>query len=354
MRITEHKLEMRRPDNWHNHFRQKGDPRFGPTVRYIASQFARSNAMGNLSPDPVLTAEQMVSYEADIREVAEENGYRDFQPLMVVMLSHQTTPAMLEAAFDAGAYGVKDMPANGTTNSAHGIFDRQAPLYRDCLRVTRDRQKAWLVHAEVPMKDGQVVPMALRSKLFLPVFEDILNELPELPTCVEHIDIKELVELVEQGGEGICATVTPHHMEVTANDADYDNHLKCMPYPKELADIEAILQVVMNGHPRFFYGSDNAPHLLPDKLKSPPNSGVFTAPVELGVLADLFERHRSLFRLEAFLSEFGAKWHGYPLNADSITLIREPHLIPEIINLPGGHQIVPYKHGQVVNWQLVS
>ncbi len=353
MQIENGYLTMRQPDNWHNHFRHKGDPRFEPTVRYIASQFARSNAMGNL-PEPILTAEQMVSYEADIREAAAANGFHDFQPLMVVMLSHNTTPAMLEAAFNAGAYGVKDMPANGTTNSAHGIFDRQAPLYRDCLRITRDRQKAWLVHAEVPVKDGQEVPMALRSKLFVPVFEDILNEFPDLKTCVEHIDIKELVELVVKGDEGICATVTPHHMEVTVDDADHDNHLKCMPYPKEPEDIEAILQVVMNGHPRFFYGSDNAPHLLPDKLKSTPNSGVFTAPVELGAIADLFERHHSLPRLEAFMSEFGARWHGYPLNEGAVTLTRQPYQVPEIITLPGGHQIVPYKHGQVINWRLAT
>ncbi len=198
MVIEAHRIRMRQPDNWHNHFRDPGDSRFIPTVRYIASQFGRANAMGNL-PTPILTAQEMVRYGRDIREAAKECGYPHFEPLMVVMLSHSTTPQMLEAAFDAGAYGAKDMPANGTTNSAHGIFDRHAPLYRDCLRVIRERKKAHLIHAELPMMNGQKVPLKLRSKLFIPILQEIRHAFPDLRMCIEHIDIKELVRT---GGKG--------------------------------------------------------------------------------------------------------------------------------------------------------
>lgn len=347
------RITMRWPDNWHNHFREKGDPRFEPTVGYIATQFKRANAMGNF-PKPILTAAQMLRHKADIKEAAEKHGFPDFEPLMVGMLSHETTPQMVEELFNAGAYGMKDMPANGTTNSGHGIFDRKAPLYHDCLKVMAELGMSWLGHCEVPFKDGAAVPMKDRSRLFIPVLDDIRTEFPLLKMCIEHIDIKELVEWVVVMGDEVSATVTPHHMEVTADDADHDNHLKCMPYPKEPEDIAAIVEVVMAGHPRFFYGSDNAPHLLPDKLKATPNSGVFTAPVEIGANADLFEKHHSLPRMEPFMSELGAKWHGYPLNEGTITLVRQPHQVPEIITLPDGNQITPYKHGQVINWQLAA
>ncbi len=348
MQIEGKQMIMRRPDNWHNHFRHKGDPRFKPTVQYIASQFARANAMGNL-PTPITTAGQMVTYKRDIIQAA---GHGRFEPLMVIMMTPHTTPEMVDDAIEAGAYGIKVMPAHGTTNSAHGIEDYTSPLFRDCLKVIRSRSKTLLLHAELPSKDGQTVPMKLRSKLFIPTLQRIRDEFPDLRICVEHIDVKELVDLVVEGGERICATVTPHHMEVTAEDADHDDHYKCMPYPKDPSDREAILQVVMNGHPRFFYGSDNAPHLLPAKQTNPPASGVFTAPVELGATADLFERHKALALYERFMSELGAKWHGFPLNDGTVTLIRDPYDVPEVIQLGQGHQIVPYKHGERLNWRV--
>jgi dihydroorotase len=352
MIVTEDRITMRKPDNWHNHFRHKGDPRFKPTVGYIASQFARANAMGNLTP-PITNAKEMLAYKADITEAAAEYGYTDFEPLMVIMATKETKISTVKEATTAGAYGLKIMPAHGTTNSAHGISDYYTADFLHSLWPLVTANATALFHAEVPVPEGQNIPKSERSRLFVPVLEKIRHYVPELRICVEHIDSKELVDWV-LGDPLACATVTPHHMQVTAEEADHDPHLQCMPYPKTQADIDAILKVVMSGHPRFFYGSDNAPHLLEKKLKDPPDSGVFTAPVELAALADLFEKHKALDRLEAFTSEFGAKWHNYPLNEGTVALLRTPHMVPKVITLPDGNRIVPYKHGEILNWHLTA
>lgn len=345
------KIVMRRPDNWHNHFRQKDDPRFQPTVGYIAKQFARANAMGNTTP-PITTAEQMVAYREDIKVAARAEGFEDFEPLMVIMITPETTPEMVAAAFHAGAYGIKIMPANGTTNSAHGIQDYDAKQFRDCLRVARARRKPALFHAEVPVL---TVSPQDRERLFIPILNDIRRELPNLFICVEHISDAEMVGFVMNAGDYVSATVTPHHMEVMEEDAHHDVHLRCMPYPKKLRDIEAVRYASFS-HPRFFYGSDNAPHLRPTKERTdpPPASGVFTAPVELPVLVDLFERYGLLPKLESFLSERGAHWNRVPLNSGTVTLVREPWVVPDVITLSDGNEIVPYKHGRTLEWRLAD
>ncbi|TAL50237.1 dihydroorotase [Patescibacteria group bacterium] len=331
------RIRLRRPDNWHNHFRQKGDPRFAPTVAYIARQFARANAMGNIDP-PILTATQMIGYWNDIREVAKAAGFLDFKPLMVVMASPNTTPAMLTAAFSAGAYGVKIMPANATTNSAHGIIDYKDPKFLDVLRVTRDQRRTALFHAELPSR-----PRAVRERAFIPILDQIRKKIPDLKICVEHISDAQMVEWVINQGDLVCATVTPHHMSVTSDMADQDPHLQCMPYPKSLQDVFAVRTAAMS-HPRFFYGSDNASHLRPAKERTDasPASGVFTAPTELPVLVELFEAHGHLDQLEEFLCERGAHWHGVPLNQGEIELVRNPWDVPDVIDLCNGHEIVPY------------
>jgi dihydroorotase len=142
-------------------------------------------------------------------------------------------------------------------------------------------------------------------------------------------------------------------MEVTEVEANEDPHLQCMPYPKTDFDVRAVQQAAMT-HPRFFYGSDNAPHLRPAKERQvpPPASGVFTAPVELPAIVEIFQREGQLDKLEAFLSERGARWHGYPFNEGEIQLVRNPWIVPEVIDLGGGHQIIPYKHGQTLPWRL--
>lgn len=345
------RITMRKPDNWHNHFRHPGDPRFDATVAYIARQFARANGMGN-TPEPITTAELLIAYRRAIVESATRAGFPGFEPMLVGMMTPDTTPRVVEDIFDAGAYAMKTMPANGTTGSSHGVFDYRARRYRECMAVVRDRQKASLVHAEVP---DQTVPMAVRERLFIPILDDIRDELPDLKICVEHISDEKMVQYVLDGGEHVSATVTPHHMEVTHQDADDDPHLQCMPYPKGVADCAMVRSGAMF-HPRFFYGSDNAPHLRPTKERTDPKPafGVFTAPVELAAIVEIFERDGQLDKLESFLSERGARWHGIPLNEGMITLVRDPWTVPDVIDLGNGNEIVPYKHGQTLNWKLVE
>ena len=345
------RIRMRKPDNFHNHFRHPGDPRFDATVAYIARQFRRANGMGN-TPVPITTAELMVAYRRAIVESATRAGFPEFEPMLVGMMTPDTTPRMVEDLFDAGAYAMKTMPANGTTNSSHGILDYRARRYRECMAVVRDRKKASLVHAEVP---DQSVPMALRERLFIPILEDIRDEFSDLRICVEHISDLEMVNYVILGGWNISATVTPHHMAVTHHDADDDVHLQCMPYPKTADDADMV-RVAAVSLDRFFYGSDNAPHLRPTKerVEPKPAFGVFTAPVELAAIVEIFDRDDQLEKLEPFLSERGARWHNMPLNEETITLVRDPWVVPNVIDLGDGNEIVPYKHGQTLNWKLVE
>lgn len=345
------RIRMRRPDNWHNHFRQRGDPRFLPTVSYIACQFACANAMGNTTP-PILTATQMVAYHDDILLAAEQVGFPDFEPLMVVMASPDTTPAMLESAFIAGAYGVKIMPAHRTTNSAHGIVDYTNPRFLDCLRAVRDTGHSALFHAEVPVP--RILPIH-REREFIPTLERIRRTIPDLKICVEHISDAAMVRWVMAQGDLVSATVTPHHMAVTSQQADEDPHLQCMPYPKSESDVGVVRLAAML-HPRFFYGSDNAPHLRPAKERkdSPPASGVFTAPVELPAIAQMFEEDGQLDQLEFFLSTRGSSWHRLPLNIGEVELVRKSWTVPGVIDLGDGNEIVPYLHGKTLAWRLAQ
>jgi dihydroorotase len=356
------RIRMRIWDNWHNHFRRRGDQRFNPTVDYLSRFCLRANGMGNHDPDPTLTASEMLREKADVEEVAALLGRPYFRVLPTIMVSPQTTPRMVEEAIDAGAYGIKVMPANATTHSAHGLTDYFAPLFLDCCRVLIERRKTLLLHAELAFWDGAPVPKHLRSKMFLLTVHRLRERLPDLRICIEHIDIREFVQMVIYD-ENMCATVTPHHMDVTAAMADEDVHLQCAPYPKTQEDIDAIQHAVIGlRHPRFFYGSDNAPHLRPTKERTnpPPAFGVFTAPVEPGVMtqmferAEMFERYDCLDALEPFTSEFGARWHGFPLNEGKIELVRNPTRVPMVIDLGGGHEIVPYKHGDRLDWRLVT
>lgn len=345
------RIVLRIFDNWHTHFRKKGDPRFLPTVEYISRFCRRANGMGN-HPVPTMTAAQMLEDKRDVEEAAAALG-RALEMLSVIMIGPDTTPRMVEEAIDAGAYGVKIMPANGTTNSAHGLNDYRARLFRECLAVVRDRRKAALFHAEVP---DLSVPPVHRERLFIPELEDIRMELPDLKICVEHISDAEMVRFVLDADRYVAATVTPHHMEVTEHDADNDVHLQCMPYPKYPNDVEAVRHAVMYARcPRFFYGSDNAPHLrtAKERVSPKPASGVFTAPVEPAALAHLFDRYGCLPALEPFTSEFGAAWHGFALNEGTVTLERRPQDVPEAIDLGDGNEIVPYKHGRRLTYTQV-
>lgn len=352
------RITMRWWDNWHNHFRRKGDPRFNPTIDYISRFCRRANGMGNHSPGPTLAAAQMLEEKADVEAVAALLGRPNFRVLPVIMVSPDTTAHMVEEAIDAGAYGIKVMPANVTTNSSHGLVDYFHPRFLDGLRVLVERRKSLLLHAELSFVKGAEIPLRQRSQAFVPVYARLRDLFPNLRICIEHIDIREFVEIV-YADENACATVTLQHMDVTSAMADADVHLQCMPYPKSPEDVEAVREaVMMRQHPRFFYGSDNAPHLRPTKERTdgkPAASGVFTAPVEPSALIDLFERHGCpLEALEPFTSEFGAEEHDVPFNEGTITLERVPTKVPEVIDLGGGHEIVPYKHGQTLQWRLVE
>lgn len=342
---------MRMPDDWHCHFREPGDPRFAPTVAYIARQFARATAIGNTVP-PILTAKQMIRYRDEIRRAAQAAGFQEFEPMMVLMASPDTMPDMVRDAFLAGAYGVKTMPAHGTTNSAHGIYDYSHPLFIDGLRTVRDHGLAALFHAEVP--DGRI-PLVRREREFIPILDRIRERIPDLKICVEHISDAQMVQWVMDQGDLVAATVTPHHMYVTALQADRDPHLQCMPYPKSVEDVLAVRKAAL-WHPRFFFGSDNAPHLRPTKERTvpPPTFGVFTAPVEVAAVVEMFEEDHELPAVEGFLSERGARWHDLPLNEGEIELVWLPWNVPQVIDLGGGNEIVPYLHGRTLQWQLAK
>ncbi|MGP1253076.1 MAG: dihydroorotase [Kiloniellales bacterium] len=343
---SEATLSLRRPDDWHVHLRDGAMLRMAADM--TARQFARAIVMPNLVP-PVTTVAAAKAYRARILAALPEG--RDFTPLMTAYLTDEIDPDELESGFRAGVFtACKLYPANATTNSAAGVTD-----VRQIWKVLERLQKLGmplLVHGEVVSPDIDIFD---REAAFLDgVLGPVLQDFPELKVVLEHITTEDSVRFVEAAGANLAATITAHHLRIDRNAmfaGGLRPHAYCLPVAKRRHHRQALRKAAVSGSPKFFLGTDSAPHAKQDKESACGCAGIFSAPTALESYAQTFEEEAALERLEGFASEFGPRFYGLPLNEGRVTLRRTPQPVPEVMG-QGDLNVVPFHAGEQLAWRF--
>ena len=347
MLMTQHTLSIRRPDDWHVHLRD-GDM-LNLAADYTARQFARAIIMPNLTP-PITTVAAGAAYRDRIMAALPES--RVFTPLMTAYLTDDIDPDEIERGFKEGVFtACKLYPQNATTNSASGVSD-----VRNITSVLERMEHIGmplLVHGEVVSPDIDIFD---REAVFLEtVLGPVLKSMPGLRVVLEHITTQDSVQFVQAAGDNLGATITAHHLRIDRNDmlvGGIRPHAYCLPVAKRALHKEALRKAAISGDPKFFLGTDTAPHRKQDKESACGCAGIFSAPVAIESYAQTFEEEGALDKLEGFASEFGPKFYGLPLNEDTITLKRQPTPISNLI-VSGDIEIVPFHAGETMNWRMV-
>ena len=346
--MTDHRdtLTLRRPDDWHVHLRD--GPMLALAVGFTARQFARAIIMPNLVP-PVTTVAAAEAYRARILAALPDGG--DFAPLMTAYLTDEIDPDEIETGFTRGVFtACKLYPAGATTNSAAGVTD-----VRKITKVLERMQTIGmplLVHGEVVSPDIDVFD---REAVFLEtVLTPVLRDFPGLKVVLEHITTEDSVQFVAAAGSNLAATITAHHLRIDRNalfDGGLRPHAYCLPVAKRRHHRTALRQAAVSGDPKFFLGTDTAPHLKQDKESACGCAGIFSAPVALESYAQTFDEENALDRLEAFASEFGPRFYGLPLNEGTVTLRRAPQAVAEVVEHEG-LSVVPFHAGERLDWRF--
>jgi dihydroorotase len=317
---------------------------------YTARQFRRAIVMPNLVP-PVTTIAAGASYRDRIRQAVGPDS--DFEPLMTAYLTDTINPDEVAKGFEDGVFtACKLYPAGATTNSDSGVTDIRN------IDAVLARMAAigmpLLVHGEVVSADIDIFD---REKVFLErILGPTLERFPDLKVVLEHITTADSVGFVKSGGPNIAATITAHHLRIDRNDmlvGGIRPHMYCLPVAKRRQHKEALREIVTTGDPKFFLGTDSAPHERHAKESACGCAGIFSAPVALESYAQTFEELDCLDKLEGFASEHGPRFYGLPLNEDTVTLERTGLEVPAAID-PDGHDVTPFHAGERLNWRLLG
>ncbi|GMV02429.1 MAG: dihydroorotase [Burkholderiaceae bacterium] len=339
-------MTLTRPDDWHLHLRD------GDALRAVAgasaAQFARAIVMPNLRP-PVVTVEQALAYRQRILDALPAGVA--FEPLMTLYLTDATPADEIRRARDRGVVAVKLYPAGATTHSEAGVTDlrRTWPV----LEAMQRCGMPLLVHGEVT---DPAVDVFDREAVFIDtVLGPLRDDFPALRIVFEHITTRQAAQYVAQAGDTLAATITAHHLLYNRNAmfaGGLRPHWYCLPVLKREAHRRALLDAATGGHPRFFLGTDSAPHAARLKEHAAACAGCYTAPHALELYASAFEQAGALDRLETFASFNGPDFYGLPRNLARVTLRREAWVVPESLAF-GGDRIVPLAAGETLAWKLV-
>ena len=341
-------LHLTMPDDWHLHLRDGA--LLAETVPATARAFARAIVMPNLVP-PVLDAEAAMAYRQRIEAARPAENH--FAPLMTLYLTDHTTAEMIHAAHAAGVVAVKLYPAGATTHSDLAVtsLDRLEPVFE----ALTELEMPLLIHGE---GTDEQVDIFDRERVFIERhLVPMVSRFPHLKVVMEHITTAQAVEFVLSASDRVAATITPQHLLMNRNHllvGGIRPHNYCLPVLKRRRHQEALQQVAISGNPKFFLGTDSAPHLQGRKESPCGCAGCYSAPAALELYAEIFEQLGALEKLEAFASHFGADFYGLPRNRGRVTLKREPWQVPERVQLADGHTLVPYWAGQPLNWRLVA
>ena len=340
------RLTLRRPDDWHLHLRDGAA--MESIVADTARRFGRAIIMPNLKP-PVRTTEQALHYRERILGALPEEA--SFEPLMTLYLTDDTPPEEIARAKLSGrVFGVKLYPAGATTHSDAGVT-RLSRCFHTLERM-QELGLPLLVHGESTDPEIDVFD---REKAFI---EDVLGptveRFPGLKIVLEHITTRDAVQYVEVTGANVAATITAHHLLMNRNALFMGGirpHYYCLPVLKREEHREALVEAATSGNPKFFLGTDSAPHARPTKETGCGCAGIYTAHAAIEFYAIAFEEAGALDKLEDFASRFGAEFYGLPLNEDRITLVRRDWQVPDTLAF-GSEELVPLRAGETLPWKL--
>ncbi|WP_038184277.1 dihydroorotase [Vibrio rhizosphaerae] len=337
-------LTLTRPDDWHVHLRD-GDV-LPDTVRDISRYNGRALIMPNTVP-PTTTPAMAQAYRQRIMDAQPRTG---FTPLMSLYLTDNTTPEMIQQAKLSGVVAAKLYPAGATTNSDSGVTAINT-IY-PVLKAMQDAGLLLLIHGEVTHHDVDIFD---REATFLrDVLAPIVRDFPELKIVVEHITTADAVQFVEQAGPNVAATITAHHLLYNRNHmlvGGIKPHYYCLPILKRNTHQQALIQAATSGNPKFFLGTDSAPHTKANKENACGCAGSYTAHAAIELYAEVFEQAGKLDRLEGFASHHGPDFYGLPRNTDTITLVKTPWQVPEVMPF-GNETVVPIRAGEMIAWQV--
>lgn len=342
------RLVIRRPDDWHVHLRDGA--MLQAVADHTARQFARAIVMPNLAP-PVTSVEAARGYRERILTAISHDAA--FTPLMTCYLTDDADPQEIERGFQEGVFtACKLYPANATTNSSHGVTDIKNiyPVLETMQRIGMPL----LVHGEVTDADIDIFD---REAVFIErVLTPAAKAYPELKIVFEHITTVDAVDFVTGSGDKIAATITPHHLEFNRNaifQGGIRPHYYCLPVAKREKHRIALRRAATSGSPKFFLGTDSAPHAISDKESACGCAGVFNAPFALESYAKVFEEEGALDKLEGFASEHGPGFYGLPLNEERIALERDEIRVPDTIEA-GDKRLVPFHAGAALAWRFAG
>ena len=344
-------LVLRRPDDWHVHLRDGA--MLATVAPHTARQFARAIVMPNLDP-PVTTIAAAAAYRDRIRAAAGTSpDAPGFEPLMTAYLTDATVPADLVRGHAEGVFtAAKLYPANATTNSRHGVTDIAA--IGPVLAAMERASMPLLVHGEVT---DPAIDIFDREAAFIDrVLAGIAADFPALKIVFEHITTADAVAFVEAAPATIAATITPHHLHINRNAlfaGGIRPHMYCLPVAKREAHRLALRRAATSGNPKFFLGTDTAPHDRAAKEAACGCAGIFCAPYALESYAAVFEAEGAIDRLEGFASEFGARFYGLPLNDARVRLERVSVSVPASIG-DGYAALVPFHAGETLGWRFAG
>ncbi|QNE32533.1 dihydroorotase [Sphingomonas sp. NBWT7] len=342
------RLTIRRPDDWHVHLRDGA--MLQAVAAHTARQFARAIIMPNLTP-PVTDAAAARAYRDRIVAALPEGC--DFTPLMTCYLTDAADPDAIAAGHAEGVFtACKLYPAHATTNSAHGVTDIFA------LAPVLERMQAigmpLLIHGEVTDRDIDIFD---REAVFIDrTLQRLVRDFPALRIVLEHITTADAADCVTAAPDTVAATITPQHLIINRNaifDGGLRPHAYCLPVAKRERHRLAVRAAAVSGSPKFFLGTDSAPHVVGAKESGCGCAGIFNAPFALESYLSVFEAEGALDRFEGFASEHGARFYGLPLNSGTVTLERVDTLVPALVG-EGDTAVVPFHAGETLGWRLVA
>ena len=341
-------LRLRRPDDWHLHLRDGAQ--LAAVLPFTARRFARALVMPNLKP-PMTTTAALADYRARILQALPAGSA--FEPVMTLYLTDRTPPAEIAAARASGfVVGAKLYPAGATTHSDAGVTSIDKVW--GTLEAMAEHGLVLQVHGEVT--DASVDVFDREREFIDRVLVRVVERVPQLRVVFEHVTTAAAVEFVRTARPGVAATVTPQHLLMNRNamfEGGVRPHHYCLPVLKRERDREALVGAATGDDPRFFLGTDSAPHARHTKEAACGCAGIFSAHAGLELYAEAFEAAGRLDRLEAFASERGADFYGLPRNTGHVVLARAPWNVPSSYPF-GDDEIVPLRAGDTIGWRLVT
>ncbi|MGR5061586.1 dihydroorotase [Photobacterium sp. DNB22_13_2] len=340
-------ITITRPDDWHLHLRD-GDV-LNDTVRDTSRYMGRAIIMPNLVP-PVTDTEAALAYRD---RILAEKPQGNFSPLMTLYLTDNTSPDEIRKAKATGhIYAAKLYPAGATTNSDSGVTSIEKLI--PTLEAMQEEGMLLLIHGEVTTHDVDIFD---REKQFLDtVLGPIVKQMPNLKIVVEHITTKDAVEFVSNAGPNVAATITAHHLMFNRNHmlvGGIRPHFYCLPILKRNTHQQALVAAATSGSPKFFLGTDSAPHAQGRKESACGCAGSYTAHAAIELYTEVFEQAGALDKLEGFASFNGPDFYGLPRNTDTITLTKESWAVPETMSF-GNDVVVPILAGEDMTWKVTA